>query len=84
MQRVIIAAFLLFAGISATWAQSAKEILKKGETFYLSKKYTQALEVYLVFGENQPAARQQAFLEGPAALGPSRRADLAVRVGEAH
>jgi outer membrane protein OmpA-like peptidoglycan-associated protein len=46
MQRVIIAAFLFFTGISATWAQSAKEILKKGETYYLAKQYNKALEVY--------------------------------------
>ncbi|HTF19204.1 MAG TPA: OmpA family protein [Chryseolinea sp.] len=46
MQRIIIAVILLFVGISATWAQSAKEILKKGESAYLAKQYTKALEVY--------------------------------------
>lgn len=46
MQRIILAAVLVFIGISATWAQSAKEILKKGETYYLAKQYTKALEVY--------------------------------------
>jgi outer membrane protein OmpA-like peptidoglycan-associated protein/tetratricopeptide (TPR) repeat protein len=46
MQRIIIAALLVLAGSTAAWAQSAKEILKQGESFYLAKQYTKALDVY--------------------------------------
>src|SRR5690242_2976613 len=46
MHRILVAAALLLGVTVASFAQSAKEFLKKGETHYVAKQYAQALEVY--------------------------------------
>jgi len=46
MQRIIIAALFIIAGSASVYAQSSKEILKQGESFYLARQYTKALDAY--------------------------------------
>lgn len=46
MHRVIITSLLVFTCVAGTWAQSAREFLRRGEALYLAKEYTKALDVY--------------------------------------
>ena len=75
MHRFIIAFILLLAGSSATWAQSAKEILKKGETYYLAKQYTKALEVYQQGLKKHPKDARLNFRTGLTYLSTSNKTE---------
>ena len=76
MHRIIIATLALMIGISViTNGQSAKEFLKKGEAFYIAKKYPQALEVYQQGLKKHPKDARLNFRTGLTYLSMPGRAE---------